>query len=93
MYLVVQFHSDTQMVDMTRGVLGQLDSSPINSAYGIKLTLDNFLGNHTCLNITRPAVVGQYFGRESILQNNQNDVLIFYTYGSVSGTSSVKMDP
>ena len=59
MSLVVQFNRDTRIDDMARGMLEQLVRSPIDSAHSIKvpLELDKPLGNHTCLNITRPVVL------------------------------------
>ena len=80
MLLVAQFYSDTQIVDITRGVLEQLVHSTINYVHGIQLLFDKPLGNHTCLNITRPALFRQYFGRESISNNDQNNVAMRYTY-------------
>ena len=64
--------------------------SPINSDSGIKLSLDKPLNNDIDLNVLRPAVLRQYFGKEITKVNGKG---IRYTYGSGSGTSSVGMDP
>ena len=55
--LVVKFHSCTRVFDMARGVVEQLVRSPIKSVYGIKISLEKLLRNHTCLNSMRPAIL------------------------------------
>ena len=72
-------------------MLKQLVRSPINFSHGIQLSLYKPLGNQTCLNITRPSVLRQYFGRKLIPNNDQNNIIMCYTYGSGSGTSSAGM--
>ena len=62
----------------------------MNSADGIKLSIDKPLNNSECLNIHRPALLKQYFGKE--LSTTTENVEM-RTYGSGSGTSSVGMDP
>ena len=62
----------------------------MNSVDGIKLSIDTPLNNGECLNIHRPAVLRQYFGKEVSINT---DNVTRYTYGSGSGTSSVGMDP
>ena len=81
MFLVVQFNSDTTITAIKRVMLEQLVHSPINYAHDIILSLKKALGNHTYLNITRPAVLRQYFGRESLPNNVQNNFLMCYNYG------------
>ena len=62
----------------------------MNSKYGIKVSLDKPLNNDICLNIFRPAVLRQYFGKEVA---NIDGKLKRCTYGSGTGSSSVGMDP
>ena len=62
----------------------------MNSKCGIKVSLDKPLNNDICLNIFRPAVLRQYFGKEV---DNIDGKLKRCTYGSGTGSSSVGMDP
>ena len=81
---------NTLLYDFSRSVIDTLICNPINSKNGLKLSIDTPLNNDACLNIHRPAVLRQYFGRE--VENYGRNVER-YTYGSGSGTSSVGMDP
>lgn len=78
------------MYELSRKVIDELISSPINSKRGIKLFLDKPLNNKMCLNILRPAVLRQYFGKEV---TNGHGQLRRCTYESGTGSSSVGMDP
>ena len=88
--LVCQLPKDNALYDLSRCVIDQLISHPVNSANGIKLSIDKPLNNDECLNIHRPAVLRQYFGKEV---SRTTETAIRHTYGSGSGTSSVGMDP
>ena len=88
--LVCQLPKDNALYDLSRCVIDQLISHPVNSANGIKLSIDKPLNNDECLNIHRPAVLRQYFGKEV---SRTAETSIRYTYGSGSDTSSVGMDP
>ena len=88
--IVCQLPSNTLLHDLSRTVIDKLIRSPINSKCGIKLSLDKPLNNDVDLNILRPAVLRQYFGKEI---DNINGKLQRSTYGSGTGTSSVGMDP
>ena len=81
---------DNALYDLSRRFIDTLISHPMNSKYGINLSIDKPLNNSECLNILRPAVLRQYFGKE-ISRTTKN--VERYTYGSGSGTSSVGMDP
>ena len=74
----------------SRSIIDELICSKINSKYGIKLSLDKPLNNDMELNITRPAVLRQYYGLETSICNDRVER---YTYGSGTGTTSVGMDP
>ena len=78
------------MYDLSRTVIDELIRSPINSKCGIKLSLDKPLNNDIGLNILRPAVLRQYFGKEVA---NIHGRLKRCTYGSGTDSSSVGMDP
>ena len=78
------------MYHLSRKVVDELITSPLNSKYGIKVSLDKPLNNDICLNIFRPAVLRQYFGKEVA---NIDGKLKRCTYGSGTGSSSVGMDP
>ena len=78
------------MYDLSRKVVDELITSPINSKSGIKLSLDKPLNNDICLNIFRPAVLRQYYGKDVA---NIDGKLKRCTYGSGTGSSSVGMDP
>ena len=80
---------------MSRVIIDQVICAPINSKYGIKLSLDQPLNNCVDLNILRPAVLRQYFGKEcpSSSSSTKCQHSTRYTYGSGSGTSSVGIDP
>ena len=88
--LVCQLPKDNALYDLSRRDIDTLISHPMNSECGIKLSIDKPLNNSECLNIYRPAVLRQYFGRE-VSRTAKN--VKRYTYGSGSGTSSVGMDP
>jgi hypothetical protein len=62
--LVCQLPKDNALYDLSRRDIDTLINYPINSADGIKLSIDKPLNNSECLNIYRPAVLRQYFGRE-----------------------------
>ena len=81
---------NTLLYDLSRRVVDELISSPINSKCGIKLSLDKPLNNDICLNIFRPAVLRQYYGKEVA---NIDGKVKRCTYGSGTGSSSVGMDP
>ena len=55
---------NTLFYDLGRKVVDELITSPINSKSGIKLSLDKPLNNRICLNIFRPAVLRQYYGKD-----------------------------
>ena len=78
---------------MSRVIIDQVICAPINSKYGIKLSLDQPLNNSVDLNILRPAVLRQYFGKEYPSSSTTYQHSTRYTYGSGSGTSSVGIDP
>lgn len=88
--MVCQLPKNTLLYDYSRKFIDAVIRSPINSKFGIKLSLDKPLNNDIALNILRPAVLRQYYGID--IENNENTVKR-YTYGSGSGTSSVGMDP
>ena len=78
---------------MSRIIIDRLICSRLNSKNGIKLSFDKPLSNPLRLNITRPAVLRQYFGKvveSSVIEDNKS---MRYTYGSGSGASSVGMHP
>ena len=77
---------------MRRVIVDRLICPPFNSRTGIKLSLEIPLNNACDLNITRPAVLRQYYGKvldDRILESNISER---YTYGSGSGIYSVGMD-
>jgi len=80
---------NTLLYDYARGVVHEIITSPINSKFGIKLSLDKPLNNDIDLNILRPAVLRQYYGKEVDIQLTKSKR---YTYGSGTGTTSVGMD-
>ena len=88
--MVVQLPENTLLYDFSRAIIDEVICSPINSDSGIKLSLDKPLNNDVDLNVLRPAVLRQYFGKEI---RNVDGKAKRYTYGSGSGTSSVGMDP
>ena len=88
--LVCQLPKDNALYDLSRRDIDTLISHLMNSADGIKLSIDIPLKNSECLNIHRPAVLRQYFGKE-LSRTTEN--VERYTYGSGSGTSSIGMDP
>ena len=81
---------NTLLYDISRKVVDELITSPINSKSGIKLSLDKPLNNEICLNIFRPAVLRQYYGKDV---GNIDGKIKRCTYGSGTGSSSVGMDP
>ena len=81
---------NTLLYDLSRKVVDELITSPINSKSGIKLSLDKPLNNDICLNIFRPAVLRQYYSKDVA---NIDGKLKRCTYGSGTGSSSVGMDP
>ena len=85
-----QLPSNTLLYDLSRGFIHNIINSPINSKTGIKLSLDKPLNNDVDLNILRPAVLRQYFGKQINTIDGKHER---YTYGSGTGTSSVGMDP
>ena len=91
--LVFQLHSWTHILDTSRRVIDTLIFSKINSKQGIKLSFDKPWWFQTCLNITRPAVLRQYFGKEIKSDKDNKKSCERFTYGSGSGTGSVSMDP
>ena len=78
---------------MSRVVIDQLIRSLITSKHGIKLSLDKLCNNGIDLNITRPAVLRQYFGTQLQSSSNNDKHTRSYTYGLGTGTSSVGMGP
>ena len=81
---------NTLLHDHSRKIIDEIIRSPINSKWGIKLSLEKPLNNDIQLNILRPAVLRQYYGMNI---EEEVDKVKCYTYGSGSGTSSVGMDP
>ena len=89
----------TTLVDMVRMVVDRMVCSSVNSKYGIKLSLDTPLKNHPRINILRPWVLHQYFGRNitnylehNLSESNGNDTTVKrYINGSGGGISSVDM--
>ena len=78
---------------MSRIILDRLICSRLNSKNGIKLSFDKPLNNALQLNITRPAVLRQYFGKVVQSSEREEKMSMRYTYGCGSGASSVGMDP
>ena len=87
--MVIELPENTLLYDLSRAIIDEVIRSPINSHSGIKLSLDKPLNNNIDLNILRPAVLRQYYGKDIAEVNGK---LKHYTYGSGSGTSSVGMD-
>ena len=88
--IVCQLPVNTLLYELSRKVVDELLTSHINSNSGIKLSLDKPLNNDICLNIFRPAVLRQYYGKEV---GNIDGKSKRCTYGSGTGSSSVGMDP
>ena len=96
-------HNDHKIIlgDMARLAVNRMVYSPVSSKYGIELSLDTSLNNRPCLNILRPGVLRQYFGRnlteylgQNSSESNRNETIVkICTYASGNGTSSVGMDP
>ena len=59
-----QLPENKLLYDLSRIVIDELIRSRINSKCGIKLSLDKPLNNDISLNILRPVVLRQYFGKE-----------------------------
>ena len=78
------------MYKLSRKVIDELISSPINSKSVIKLSLDKPLNNDIFSNILRPAVQRQYFGKDVINIDGHSRRC---TYGSGTCSSPVGMDP
>ena len=91
--MVIQFPSHTTLSNASRQIVDKLICSQLNSPKGISLSLDTPLNNPPMLNILRPAVLRQYYGLNVKDVTNQNHTVERYTYGSGSGTSSVRIDP
>ena len=90
MSIVIQLPKNTLLYDLSRAIIDEIIRSPINSDSGIKLSLDKPPNNDIDLNVLRPAVLRQYFGKQTRKVNGKAKR---YTYGSGSGTFSVGMDP
>ena len=88
--IVCQLPMNTLLYHLSRNVLDEIMTSNINSNSGIKISLDKPLNNDICLNILRPAVLRQYYGKDV---GNIDGKLKRCTYGSGTGSSSVGMDP
>ena len=75
--------------------LRQLITEPLDSDDGIHVCVDAPFNRNDNLNITRPGVVRQYFGKDTVTDNHYKDVVHRYSYGVGSGsaTSSVGSDP
>ena len=72
---------------MSRVIIDKLTCSTISFNHAIKLSLDKPLINGIYLNITRPAVLRKYVGKEIMATSDNNKNICRYTYGSGSGTS------
>ena len=92
-YLTCQLLINTVCYDMSRSIIDMLVCSCINSKNGIKLSIDKPLNNPCDLNIRRPAILRQNFGKELDCTDIPNNQSLRYTYGSGTGVSSVGMDP
>ena len=90
--IVAQLSNCSELAYCARQIINKIIRSPINSKEGIKLSLDTPLNNPPSLNILRPAVLRQYFGKNLPGNNVLRNEIKRYTYGSGSGTSSVGMD-
>ena len=73
---------------LSRNILDKLLLSDINSTYGISIVSEQPMNNDYMLNISRPAVVRQYYGKN--IGNAENNLILRTTYGY---TSSVGTDP
>ena len=91
--MVIQFPTHTTLSNSSRSIIDQLICSDINSAHGIRLSLDTPLNNPPILNLLRPAVLRQYYGLNVVDQRGISNGVRRYTYGSGTGSSSVGMDP
>ena len=78
---------------MSRVTITKLLRSLINSNHAIKLSLDKPLNNGISLNITRPAVLRQYFGKDIMPTPSNEKHTCRYNYGSGSRLTLVGMDP
>ena len=90
LYIVYQIPVNTLLYDLSRKAVDEIISFPINSKCGIKLSLDKPLNSDICLNIFRPVVLRQYYGKEVA---NIDGKLKRCTYGSEIGSSFVGIDP
>ena len=91
--MVIQFPNHTTLSNNGRFIIDQLICSDINSANGIRLSLDKPLNNPPMLNILRPAVLRQYYSLNVAQVCKPSNTVRRFTYGSGTGTSSVGMDP
>ena len=91
--LVFQFPTRTTLYDMSIVFIDKLICSPINSNRAIKLSLDKPLNHTISLKITRPAVLRQYFRKDSMSTPDNKKRIRRYNYGAGSETSSVGMNP
>ena len=91
--MVIQFPSHTSLSNSSRSIIDQLICSDINSANGIRLSLDTPLNNPPMLNILRPAALWQYYSINIEQLSGDSNSVRRYTYGSGTGSSSVGMDP
>ena len=90
--IVAQLSNCSEIALCARHIITKIIRSPINSNEGIKLSLDTPLNNPASLNILRPAVLRQYYGKNLLMNTVLQNQIKRYTYGSGSGTSSVGMD-
>ena len=69
--------------------------SPLDSDDGIHVCVDAPFKRNDNLNLTRPGVLRQYFGNDTVRDNHYKDYVYRYSYGVGSGsaTSSVGSDP
>ena len=78
------------MRDLSRNVLDKLIMSKIDSLCGISIVAEQPMNNPIMLNITRPAVLRQYYGCDMGSPRNKIIKRATYSYKSYVGTDPSK---
>ena len=84
--MVIQFPCHTSLSNSSRFIIDKLICSDLNSANGIRLSLDTPLNNPLMMNILRPAVLRQYCSLNIEQLPGDSNSIRRYTYGSGTGS-------
>ena len=79
------------LIPLCKNVMDKLINSPVNSIHGISIVACQSMGNPIMLNVTKPAVLQQYYGVD--IEDKDQHVVLKATFGFLKGLNKAGIGP